>query len=131
MKRRRGRSLNPAEDPRKKQKKSSKATSYKKMILEEIRDFFLLAGGLIILFLVGSIVQIYFYNEQETGGYYPVNGPKIEPCTSCNYERVGHLDVITSGEKGKGDLLIFLHGFPETAWLAWHNQIEYFSNLGY
>lgn len=28
-------------------------------------------------------------------------------------------------------MLIFLHGFPETAYLAWHRQIEYFSNMGY
>ena len=28
-------------------------------------------------------------------------------------------------------MLIFLHGFPETAYLAWNKQIEYFSNMGY
>lgn len=127
--RRRGRSLNPTEDPRKKKKKS-KSQSYTKIILEEIRDFFLLLGGLILVFIVGSVIQIYFYNQEETGGFYPVNGPVIEPCKNCTYERVGPLEVLVSGNRD-GDMLIFLHGFPETAWLAWHNQIEYFSNLGY
>ena len=28
-------------------------------------------------------------------------------------------------------MLIFLHGFPETAYLTWHSQIDYFSRMGY
>jgi len=28
-------------------------------------------------------------------------------------------------------LMLFIHGFPESGLLSWHNQIGYFSNLGY
>ena len=45
-------------------------------------------------------------------------------------ETIGHLSVLVGGDP-KGELLIFLHGFPETAYLAWHNQLDYFSQLGY
>jgi len=70
------------------------------------------------------------YAEEDTLGYYRAKGPELAPCTNCVWETVGPLNVITSGNKD-GDMLIFLHGFPETAYLAWNKQIEYFSNMGY
>ena len=33
-------------------------------------------------------------------------------------------------EKGEGDLIIFLHGFPDNA-LTFKNQIDYFAEKGY
>ena len=40
------------------------------------------------------------------------------------------MSVLVGGDP-KGELLIFLHGFPETAYLAWHHQLDHFSRLGY
>ena len=52
----------PADDPRKK-KKQTNVQKYGKMVLTEIRDFILLVVGISTVFIVGSVVQIYFYNR--------------------------------------------------------------------
>jgi len=130
LRKRKRSSAPPAVSDARKKNKRSKSGEILHTVLIEIRDLFLLLGGLIIVFIVGSVIQIYFYNEEATFGYFPPSGPQLEPCTDCVWETVGPLNVITSGNRD-GDMLIFLHGFPETAYLAWHKQIAYFSNMGY
>ena len=61
--RKRGRSLTPASvaEARKKKKKT-KFQTYSRMVLTEIRDFILLVTAVVTVFIVASVLQIYFYN---------------------------------------------------------------------
>lgn len=58
---------------------------------------------------------------------------KIESVITSHHITLGSnvtLHVLEAGPKN-GTLVIFLHGFPETALISWKHQIPHFANLGY
>jgi pimeloyl-ACP methyl ester carboxylesterase len=89
--------------------------------------------------LTGSVVVTAFiaYLVLQTAEYDPNNFPDKTSdlnTTYIHYVKVHtyttNLQVIEIGENDLNKpLLIFLHGFPETALMSWHHQLEYFASL--
>jgi len=142
IKRRNRIAASQAEDPRVKQLKKKNPyipdlglpeISVTKILIQTI--IFLFIAGVVGFF--GTIAYIYFSpnvgrfsDKTDLNHFYLPTGSELYNCAACQIESVNGLNVITAGDR-KGELLVFLHGFPETAYLSWHKQIEFFSKLGY
>eukprot|EP01094_Clydonella_sp_ATCC50884_P020518 TRINITY_DN4275_c1_g2_i1.p1 TRINITY_DN4275_c1_g2~~TRINITY_DN4275_c1_g2_i1.p1 ORF type:complete len:373 (+),score=102.79 TRINITY_DN4275_c1_g2_i1:103-1119(+) len=64
--------------------------------------------------------------------YFPATPPPHEPLlrSPYQYERIGMVECIVSGDR-TGRLVVLLHGFPETALLSWHGQIDHLVERGF
>eukprot|EP01103_Thecamoeba_quadrilineata_P019183 TRINITY_DN7662_c0_g1_i1.p1 TRINITY_DN7662_c0_g1~~TRINITY_DN7662_c0_g1_i1.p1 ORF type:complete len:351 (+),score=66.06 TRINITY_DN7662_c0_g1_i1:42-1094(+) len=88
--------------------------------------------GLITLVPVLLLFCAYFAPQKPIPETHWATTPQVSH-EGLSFERVTTkqnigLSVVTSGEK-EGELIIFLHGFPETALLSWHNQLRFFGNI--
>lgn len=87
---------------------------------------------LLVALVVGFIISVQPGVPQETFDAIFPNKPDevFFDVPSSYYQTINGLQVLTAGDE-ENELMIFLHGFPETALTSWHKQIPYFVNKGY
>jgi len=92
-----------------------------------------LLGAIVAIGLSWQIVQFFAVPMIDLDdSYYADPGAFIDPPVIYKKIKVNNitLNVATCGNKN-GELLIFLHGVPETGRLGWYHQLNYFCNKGY
>ena len=81
-----------------------------------------------------TVVSSYYYNNLASKRYS--SRPYNLREKTIKMEEIEHMIINANGinmhvaEKGKGPVILFLHGFPEL-WYSWRHQITAFASLGY